>query len=69
MDGYLQYLIVTSSSKRTCKYGRFELQNNQECDNFSFNVQDDEYPAAMFGENDSEGIKRLGCLIQKDIII
>lgn len=66
-EGYLQYLIVTSNFRRVEKYGNYQqYEGNQGAQAFEFEVEDKEYPGGLFGENDENGIRKLGCLIHKE---
>lgn len=61
----LDFLVFVTSEKRKIKFG-VESRNSTK---FDFNIQENEYPCAMFGEMLQEEagwrINKIGCLIQR----
>ena len=51
MNSHLQYLILKTNQKRVVEFGNTGAE--EQCENFSFGIQEHEYPCALLGENDS----------------
>lgn len=61
MNSHLQYLVLKTNQKRVVEFGNTVVE--EQCENFSFEIQQHEYPCALLGENDSEGVTRIGCFV------
>lgn len=63
-DGVLEFLVFITNEKRKVKFG----VESTTAVKFDFNIQDEEYPCALFGEvashEDGYRINKLGSLIQ-----
>ncbi len=63
MNSHLQYLVLKTNQKRMVEFGNTGVE--EQCENFHFQIQENEYPCALLGENDSEGVIRFGCFVER----
>lgn len=61
MNSHLQYLVLKTNQKQVVEFGNTGV--DEQCENFNFEIHEHEYPCALLGENDSEGVMRIGCFV------